>query len=306
MKLLLVQVRYGIGDVLLAGLPYIHALSKKFNSKISLLVKESSRASDLFADDNHIDEIITLKNDMDGMKGIFKLTKELKKRNFDKIFIFNSSLRYNLVARLAGIKSIYQYPLFRSKDSIINSCKIFTESITNQVVSTEPNLIIKKTNNNLDKNFSILLGLSASGPTKRWAIDNYIRLAEEISKRKKCKFYLAGGKNDADLINQFKNSAAGKNSFSFEKMSIKETLPFIKNCNLYIGNDTGWGHIAVALQVKALMIFCDSPVVYGSYSKRITIVEPEGIEKGKTTHDTLGKDKVSFDKVLSESLKFIN
>ena len=89
-------------------------------------------------------------------------------------------------------------------------------------------------------------------------------------------------------------------------MSIKETLPFIKNCNLCISNDTGWAHIAVALQVKTLMIFCDSPVVYGSYSKRISIVEPEGIEKGKTTHNTLGKDKVSFDKVLSESLKLIN
>ncbi len=306
MKLLLVQVRYGIGDIILAGLPYIHALSKKFNSKISLLVKESSRASDLFADDNHVDEIITLKNDMDGVRGIFKLTKELKKRNFDKIFIFNSSLRYNLVARLAGIKSIYQYPLFRSKDNIINSCKIFTESITNQVVSTEPNLIIKETNNNLEKSFSILLAPSASGQTKRWAIENYIRLAEEISKRKKCKFYLAGGTNDANLINQFKNSFAGKNSFSFEKMSIKETLPFIKNCNLCISNDTGWAHIAVALQVKTLMIFCDSPVVYGSYSKRISIVEPEGIEKGKTSHNTKGRDYVSFEKVLSESLKLIN
>ena len=34
--------------------------------------------------------------------------------------------------------------------------------------------------------------------------------------------------------------------------------------------------------------------------------EMNWIEKGKTTHDTLGKDKVSFDKVLSESLKLIN
>ena len=306
MKLLLVQVRYGMGDIILAGLPYIHALSKKFNSKISLLVKESSRASDLFADDDHVDEIITLKNDMDGMRGIFKLTKELKKRNFDKIFIFNSSLRYNLVARLAGIKFIYQYPLFLKKDNIINSCKIFTESITNQIVSTEPNLIIKKTNNNLDKNFSILLGLSASGSDKVWGIENYIKLAEEISKKKKCKFYLAGGENDTDLINQFKNSAVGKNSFSFEKLKIKETLPIIKNCNLYIGNDTGWGHIAVALKIKAIMIFFNSPVNYASYSKLITTVEPEGIEKGTTTHNTYGRDNISFNEVLSKSLKLIN
>ena len=132
---------------------------------------------------------------MDGIKGIFKLSKEIKKRNFDKIFIFNSSLRYNLIARLAGIKSIYQYPLFRSKDNIVLSAKIFTEDVINEVTSTEPNLIIKKTDNNLDKNFKhICLGISASGPTKRWDIDNYIKLAEKINKKIKCKFYLAGGK----------------------------------------------------------------------------------------------------------------
>mgnify|MGYP007000294827 len=74
--------------------------------------------------------------------------------------IFNSSLRYNLIARLAGIKSIYQYPLFRSKDNIVLSAKIFTEDITNKIVSTEPNLIIKKKNNNLDKKFKhICLGI---------------------------------------------------------------------------------------------------------------------------------------------------
>ena len=40
MKLLLVQVRYGMGDIILAGLPYIHALSKKFNSKINFKNKK--------------------------------------------------------------------------------------------------------------------------------------------------------------------------------------------------------------------------------------------------------------------------
>ena len=116
-------------------------------------------------------------------------------------------------------------------------------------------MIIKETNNNLEKSFSILLGLSASGQTKRWAIENYIRLAEEISKRIKCKFYLAGGKNDTDLINRFKNSVAGKNSISFEKMSIKETLPFIKNCNLCISNDTGCGHLLSIANIPLISLF---------------------------------------------------
>ena len=33
----------------------------------------------------------------------------VKKYNFEKVFIFNSSVRYNLISKLAGIKKIYQY-----------------------------------------------------------------------------------------------------------------------------------------------------------------------------------------------------
>ena len=307
MKVLIIQAKMGVGDMIIY-LPYIHAISKKYKRSVSVLVKDSSRAKDLLAEDNHINEIINLEKNMDGIKGIFKLSKEIKKRNFDKIFIFNSSLRYNLVARLAGIKSIYQYPLFRSKDNIVISAKIFTEDVTNEVVSTEPNLIIKKTDNNLDRSFkNICLGISASGPTKRWDINNYIKLAEKINERIKCKFYLAGGKNDIDLINKFKNSSVGRDSLSFEKMNIKETLQYISDCDLYIGNDTGWAHISVALNVKALTIFCDSPVsAYGSYSSKMFTIETEGITKGTTSHDTLGKDKISFDEVYNQSIQILN
>ena len=306
MKILIIQPKIGMGDMIIY-LPYIHAISKNYKRSISLLVKENSRAEDLLAEDSHIDEIITLKKEMDGLRGILKLSNELKKKKFDKVFIFNSSLRYNLVSKLAGIKSIYQYPLFRTKDNIVHSAKIFTENIINEIVSSEPNLIIKKKDNILDKNFKhICLGISASGPTKRWDINNYIKLAEELNSKLKCKFYLAGGKKDVELINKFKNSEIGKNSLSFENLSIKETLQNISDCNLYIGNDTGWAHISVALKVKALTIFCDSPILaYGRYSKRMSTIEPEG-EKDTTSHNTLGKDKVSFNKVLAKAFKLLN
>tara|TARA_A100001011_G_scaffold400758_1_gene518429 strand:- start:2071 stop:2991 length:921 start_codon:yes stop_codon:yes gene_type:complete len=306
MKILIIQAKKGMGDMVIY-LPYIHAISKKYKKPVSILVKDNSRAKELLAEDNHIDEIISLKKEMDGASGILRLSKEIKKRNFTKIFIFNSSLRYNLIAKLSGVKSIYQYPLFRSKDNIVLSAKIFTEDITGEIISTEPNLLIKKTNDPFDKKFKhICLGISASGPTKRWGIDNYIKLAEEITKNKQCKFYLAGGENDIELINKFKNSKVGKNSFSFEKLNIKETLRYISNCDLYIGNDTGWAHISVALNINALTIFCDSPIIaYGRYSKKMFTLEPEG-EIGTTTHDTLGKDKISFTEVLSKANKLLD
>ena len=306
MQILIIQPKIGMGDMIIY-LPYIHAISKNYKKSVSLLVKDNSRAKDLLADDSHIDEIITLKKEMDGLGGIFKLLNELKKRNFDKVFIFNSSFRYNLITKLAGIKSIYQYPLFRSKDNIVHSAKIFTENIINEIVSSEPNLIIKKKDSVLDKNFKhVCLGISASGPTKRWDVNNYIKLAEKLSEKTKCKFYIAGGKKDIELINKFKNSKVGKDSISFENLSIKETLQYISDCNLYIGNDTGWAHISVALKVKALTIFCDSPILaYGRYSKRMNTIEPEG-EKDTTSHDTLGKNKISFNEVSAKAIQLLN
>ena len=306
MKILIIQQRYGIGDLIIF-LPYIHAISKKFNTRVSLLVKESSKASDLLADDDCIDEIIILDKEKDGLGGFFKLSNELKKRKFDRVFIFNSSLRYNLITKFAGIKSIHQYPLFRSKDNMVHSAKIFTENVMDEFVSTEPNLKIKNTSNNFDKNLKhICLAISASGPTKRWDIQNYIRLCQELVKNKKCKFYVAGGTNDIDLINKFKNSDVGKDCESFEKLSIRQTLPIIKNCNLAICNDTGFAHIACALGVKTLTLFMDSPVMaYGKYSSRMTVIEPEG-EKDSTAHDTLGKNNISFQKVLAKASQMLD
>ena len=93
MKVLVIQQRYGIGDMLIF-LPYLKAISEKIGVKVSLLAKESSRSNELFKDEEFLDEIINLDNYNDGILGFIKLSKEIKKKNFDKVYIFNGSLRY--------------------------------------------------------------------------------------------------------------------------------------------------------------------------------------------------------------------
>ena len=93
---------------------------------------------------------------------------------------------------------------------------------------------------------------------------------------------------------------------SFENLKISETMPIIKNCDLYIGNDTGWLHISSALGIKCLALFMDSPVMaYGKYSKNIEIIVPEGETEESTTHDTLGADKISFEMVFSKAMDLL-
>ncbi len=317
MKVLVIQPKIGMGDMVIY-LPYIHAISKKYNSQVSLLVKENSRASDLLIDDDQINEIITLERTStntgshDGLSGFFDLAKKLREKKFDKVFIFSSSLRYFLVSKLAGIKKISQYPLFRKKDNIVTSAKIFTEHELGLIVSTQPILQlnkerIEKSKSKFTKEFKhICLGISASGPTKRWSIKNYIRLCEKINKIVPCKFYIAAGKNDKDLIGEIFDSNIKDNCTSFKDLKIRETLPIIKNCDLYIGNDTGWLHISSALNIKCLALFMDSPVqAYGKYSENIEIIVPEGETEETTTHDTLGAEKISFNKVFDKSINLL-
>ena len=318
MKVLVIQPKIGMGDMVIY-LPYIHAISKKYQKPISILVKKNSRANQLLLDDKHIDEIIILdrtkdnSGSHDGLSGFFKLSKEIKSKNFDKVFIFNSSLRYLLISKIAKIKNISQYPLFRKKDNIVTSAKIFTENELNTIVSTEPKLNINQDRiDNAKQNFSneykhVCLGISASGPTKRWDINNFIKLCSKINNKIPTKFYLAAGNNDKDLINQIIKSEIGSNCVSFENLKISEAMPIIKNCNLYIGNDTGWLHISSSLGLKCLALFMDSPVqAYGKYSKNINVIVPEGQTEQTTTHDTLGADKISFEKVFNKSIELLN
>ena len=318
MKVLVIQPKIGMGDMVIY-LPYIHAISKKYRTPVSILVKENTRADQLLAEDKHIGEIILLnrtKNNSgihDGLSGFFKLAAELKLKKFDKVFIFNSSIRYLLISKLAGIKNISQYPLFRKKDNIVTSAKIFTENELGEIVSTQPRLNINEDKvNNIKQRFSkdfkhICVGISASGHTKRWDIKNFVKLCISINAKTPSKFYLAAGNNDKSLIDQLINSEIGKNCESFQNLKIKDTLPIIKNCNLYVGNDTGWLHISSALNIKCLALFMDSPVqAYGKYSKNISVIVPEGETEETTIHDTLGADKISFEKVLYKSLELLD
>ena len=319
MKVLILINKVGLGDCII-HINYIHEISKKYGKPVSILAKANTKAKDLFGDDPYIDEVITLERltdnsgSHDRLSGFFKLARDIKEKKFDKVFIFNSSLRYFLICKLAGIKKIAQYPLFKKKGQhIVNTAKIFTENELGKIVSTQPKLIVNKEKiSDAKKNMSldhtrVVLGISASGPTKRWGNKNFIRLIEKINEKYPTKFYLVAGKNDQQIIDEILNSNIGSNCISLNHLKIGEMLPIIANCNLYCGNDTGFMHICAALNLKTVALFIDSPVLaYGKYSENINVIIPEGETEESTNHDTLGADKISFDRVYNKCIELLS
>ena len=300
MKILVIQNRKGIGDTVIF-LPYIKALFKKFNSPISLLVKENSKADQFLFQTNYIDKILLLERDKrsnskhDGFFGSLNLIKDIKKYNFDKIIIFNSSFRFYLIAKFSNISEIYQYPLFKkNQQHITETPRKFMKDKFNLYVDEDPEiqinheLILQSSKKfQINKNeLNILLGIGGSGPTKRIPAKIFIEVIKVMLEKKKCKFFLATGKdNDEQLIlNEILESKYKNFCVPLDNLSIKETLPIIKNCNLSICNDSSFSHLSAALGIKTITLMADTPLVYGNYSSIMFPIIPEG-EK-TVTHDT--------------------
>ncbi|MDC0518112.1 hypothetical protein OAN68_03135 [Candidatus Pelagibacter sp.] len=320
MKILVIQNRKGIGDTVLF-LPFIKALYKKFNSPISLLVKESSKANQYLDQTNYIDKILILErgkktnNNHSGFFGSLNLIKDIRKNNFDKIFIFNSSLRFYLIAKLSGISKIYQYPLFqKNKQHIVNTPKKFLKDKLNIEINEDPEIqidtkLISKSIDRLEINrnqMNILFGIGGSGPTKRIPSSIFLSVIEKITKLKKCRFFLATGKNVEEqiILNEILQSKFKDLCVPLDSLTIKETLPIIKSCNLSICNDSSFSHLSAALGIKTITLMADTPLIYGSYSSKMFPIIPDGEET--VGHNTLGKDKINSQKIFNKIIEIID
>jgi heptosyltransferase-2 len=320
MKILAVQNRMGIGDTVIF-LPYIEAISKKFNSPVSLLVKKNSKADQYLNQTNYLDKIIFLERDKknderhNGIIGSYRLAQDLKKYQFDKIFIFNSSLRFNLISRLANIKEIYQYSLFKKTDQhIIQPAKdlikknLGIDVIRNPQIQISDDLVKKAILNfNIDTNEqNVLLGIGGSGPTKRVPSKTFLSVMEKIYNFKKSKFFLATGKNEEEqkILNEILNSKFKENCIPLDNLSITDALPIIKNCNIAICNDSSFSHLSSALGIKTITLMVDTPLIYGSYSSNMYPIIPDG--ETTVSHNTFGKDKIDPKKIFEKFKSITN
>ena len=129
-----------------------------------------SKANEYLQNTKYIDQIIPLlrnnKNlEHDGIIGFFKLANKLRKYNFDSIFIFNSSTRFNLIAKIAGIKNIYQYPMFNKKNQhIIKTAQKFLKKGFTMVLK-KPGVLFNKNLNAHGKFFKMYNKSTDSGPS---------------------------------------------------------------------------------------------------------------------------------------------
>ena len=297
----------GLGANLM-HLSYCHQIAKKFGPVV--LITLNSKLSEVLIDDPNFSEIICLNNYHKKLLDIFKLSKFFKKLGLNNLFIYYPSFRYVLSGKIAGIKNIYHYPVFKKRNlHLVEAAKTFTEKKLNiKNCPTESKIIqnkkIKELNNITSK--KIILGIGSSGPTTKWGSKNYTSLIKELGKINKFYFFLLCGPEEEDEAKKIIENIDSNNCESLSKKSISEVKDYISHCDLYIGNDSFGHHISCQMGIPCFIILLDTPRAYSDYSINQNRIIPPNILLDKITHDSkLDPNSISVEMVLEKIKNFI-
>lgn len=106
----------------------------------------------------------------------------------------------------------------------------------------------------------IILSPVASFTPKRWPVENFYELAKNILEDKlfeEFKLYVLAGPNDhfCEVFNTLEIQFQGRFENLQGKTTLIESMQYLKNCALCVGNDTGLNHIAEASGNPVITIF---------------------------------------------------
>lgn len=299
----------GLGSNLL-HLAYCHQIAKKYGPvTIITICKNLDQA---LVDDPLIKEVICLNNYYKKIFDIFKLSKILKTYNFDILFIFYPSIRFFLASKIAKIKIIYTYPLFKKKKlHLVNTAQKFVkEKLNINSCPTETNFYVDNLKKNIAKNNmnltkkNIVVGVGSSGPSTRWGEDNFIKLLNKLNKNNNFFYYILCGPDQKEISDNIISKVDKKNCISLSNKKISELIPILSLCDLYIGNDSFGHHVTSQCGIPSIILLLDTPAAYSDYSKNQYRIIPPNININSITHDSKispGRIKVDtvFEKILS-------
>ena len=110
-----------------------------------------------------------------------------------------------------------------------------------------------------DKPF-VLIHPSAAFETKRWAVEKFARVAEELVERGLTPVAIAGP-NEAELLRSLVRQSSARIVW-LSDLSLPEVTALSSRARLFLGNDNGIAHIATAAGAPCVVIFGSSNVAH--------------------------------------------
>lgn len=288
-NVLILQTSF-LGDSVLT-LPLICEVRRRFPvKKLTLLCLPASQ--ELLLDHPAIDEIITddKKNSDRGWRGVYRTAARLKERNFTLALTPHKSLRSALILYLAAIPHrvgfrqsrgwfLYQQRSERNPEchdvernlSVLQAFGLRPEQCQRAIDLPVSSEIQKR----VDEKFlglgvresDLIIGVSPGSvwPTKRWSAAGFAALIQMLQQKFTCRPLLFGGADDSAVVEDIQRRCGRAVASLVGLIGVRELPAAINRCRIFITNDSGPMHIAVARGVPTVAVFCATTPDLGFY-----------------------------------------
>ncbi len=314
-KRILIVNPFGIGDVLFTT-PLIRTLKQELpNAEIAFWSCKNQEK--ILSTNPNLFKIFALsrgdlkgKPQLERMRLLFGLIRQLKKERFDVAFDFALDHRYTMILRLSGINKIiglgYKgrgrflshridiqgfsdkhvadyyldtlkflniYPKFHAGIEVFSSLE--DDSWANDFIKRQ----------NIPPEPFFIAVCPAGGESwgsdsayKRWPEEKFADLCDRLIEKSKATIILFGSEQEKDLVGRLAGSMRNRAINTAGKLSFGQFVALLKKCSLAICNDSGPLHLAEGLGLKTVCI--SGPVderVYGPYpiNERNLVVKRE-------------------------------
>ncbi len=289
----------GVGDTLW-GTPAIQAIKDTYPHSY-LAVLASPLAKEVLENNPYIDDFFVLPR---GIKGAFHLPilgHQLSKKRFDWILIFHNSVQsimplahFSGSSNIVGIKrhakalhSLLTHPyIFEPSCHPIDQRLTMAKECGAKTIQKKLAIFLSEEEKETAKDFlvnqnikkeNLLIGFQpgAQHAFKQWPIETFIQLGKLLSKRYPCHIIIMGNTNEIPLAARLLDQLPNAVSFA-GKLSLRISTAILGEMDVFITNDTGPMHLALAQEIPTVALFAPTrPFLCGPYlnEKFVKVVE---------------------------------
>lgn len=278
---ILVRATNWVGDALLMS-PALSALKENFpGAEISVLARPW--VAPVFAEHPAVHEVLVFDGHErhKGLRGLWRLAGELRRRHFDLAVLFQNAFQAALIARLAGIPLRMGYDTdgrgfllnvrvkLQPGDKMVHETEYYLRMLAGAGLvtgKTRPVFYLsdateRKAAERLESlgiAESFLVGLApgaAYGTAKQYPADRFAAAADLIMSRYPGAVLLFGSRSEAPVTEQVARHLKSPHHDLAGRTDLAEAAALIKRCHLFLTNDSGLMHVAAAVGTPLTAVF---------------------------------------------------
>lgn len=291
MRILIFNVNWR-GDVLFST-PAIRAIRKRYPDA-HLACAVPPRCKEILLGNPDLDEIIIY--DENGLHkdliGKLRFVLTIKRKRFDQSFLFHRSFTRALLIYLTGIPERIGYSTKRrgillttkipTPNESLHKIEYFLGIVRAKGIEAESKCCefhISSEARNFarqflmnhgvaDSDFLAVLNPGGNWDPKRWPVERYAELGDELVEKYSAKILITGAVKDEMLVDNIVRLMRQKPISSCGKTDLMQLGALLERANLVISGDSGPMHMAVAIGTRVIALFGPtSPRITGPYGR---------------------------------------